>query len=158
MRYVYATTVQQERREAPVSIEDILNSFIKAERRSEHMFWKYLFEKLPRRYIHYRPPELETEKPSLLERIEKIEMRVELLSEASRVCLNDISQMRKQIHELNVAMTDLRLERRYETLPIIGIIIGLASFFYGLLQTSLFYMVGGGGLILIILSKFLRRG
>lgn len=43
-------------------------------------------------------------------------------------------------------------------LPIIGVIIGMASFFYGIFQATLFYMVGGAGLILIVLTKLLRRG
>jgi len=43
------------------------------------------------------------------------------------------------------------------TLSAIGATIGLISFFYGLSQGKLFYMVGGVGLIIIVLSKLARR-
>jgi deoxycytidine triphosphate deaminase len=42
-------------------------------------------------------------------------------------------------------------------LPIIGTIIGVASFFYGVTNSTLLYTVGGAGLILTVILSFLRR-
>ena len=55
----------------------------------------------------------------------------------------------------SVLSAQQRLLRQFDVLSIICVIVGLALLLFGLLGSTFFYIIGGSGLILMVLSRFL---
>lgn len=86
--------------------------------------------------------------PEIKEKLDELDKRV------NDILTNEIPHIIERIQELE----NQKMELRPFYIPsILGVIIGLASLFYGVFQNTLFYTVGGAIIILIVLLKLLEE-